>query len=145
MYDPVSGSQIVDLNPGIAPSGLFWTTRLASGNVAGVNPGAGNAIYKANDVRVFDFHNIPNALFGGGPDPVPALVSFEVRWSGVDDRVNIRNPADGHAGEYVRGHAQMEWSATVGRFRYVSAPLASSSSEFAQLGTERNGSFFTHS
>jgi len=145
VYDPVSGSQIVDLNPGIAQSGLFWTTRLASGNVTGVNPGAGNAIYKANDVSVFDFHDIGNALFGGGPKPVPATVSFEVRWFGVDDRVNIRNPGDGHAGEYVRGHAQMEWSATAGRFRYVSAPLASSSSVFAQLGTERNGLYFPHS
>lgn len=113
--------------------------------MTGVNPGAGNAIYRANDVRVFDFHDIGNALFGGGPAPVPAIVSFEVRWSGVDDRVNIRNLTDGHAGEYVRGHAQMEWSARVGRFRYVSAPLATSASGFAQLGTERNGSFFPHS
>jgi hypothetical protein len=51
-------------------------------------PGAGNAIHKANDVKLFDFHDIGNA---------------------------------------------------------VSAPLASSSSGFAQLGTERNGSFYPHS
>jgi len=95
-------------------------------------------------VHVFDFHDIGNAIFGGGSPPVPAIVSFEVRWSGVDDRVNINNPANGFAGEYVRNQAQMEWTATVGDFHYVSAPLSSSASEFAELGTERNGSFYPH-
>ena len=96
-------------------------------------------------MHVFDFHDIPNALFGGGAAPTPAIVSFEVRWSGVDDRVNVKNPANGFAGEYVRGHAQMEWSATVGNLHYVSAPLEKSRTEFAELGTERNGSFYPHS
>lgn len=140
----MSGSQLVDLNPGIAPSGLFWTTRLSESNVSGVNPGAGNALYQANNVHVFDFHDFGNALFGGGPAPLPAIVSFEVRWSGVNDRVNIKNPANGFAGEYVRGQAQMEWTATVGPYHYVSAPLETSASEFAELGTERNGSFYPH-
>jgi len=135
----------VDLNPGIAASGLFWTTRLPDNSVSGVNPGAGNAVYQANNVPIFDFHNIPNALFGGGAAPVPGTVSFEVRWSGVDDRVNIKNPANSFAGEYVRGQAQMEWTATVGDFHYVSAPLSTSSSEFAELGQERNGAFYPHS
>ncbi|HYM25435.1 MAG TPA: hypothetical protein VEU08_19590 [Vicinamibacterales bacterium] len=134
----------MDLNPGIAPSGLFWTTRLAESNVSGVNPGAGNAVYRANDVRVFDFHDIGNALFGGGPAQTPAIVSFEVRWSGVQDRVHINNPADGFAGEYVRGSAQMAWTATVGELQYVSGPMSASSSEFAELGTERNGAFYPH-
>ena len=144
MYDPVSGSQIVDLNPGIAPSGLFWTTRLPEGSVSGVNPGAGNAVYRASNIHVIDFHDIPNALFGGGPAPKPAIVSFEVRWSGVRDRVRIHNAANGFAGEFVRGSAQMEWTATVGELQYVSAPLETSSSEFAELGTERNGAFYPH-
>jgi len=130
------------LNPGIAPSGLFWTTRLGANNVGGVNPGAGLAVYQAVDVPIMDFHNIPNALFGGGDPPVPGFVSFEVRWSGTDDRVNLKNPAIGFAGEYVRGQAQMQWTARVGDLHYVSDPIETSSSEFAQLGHERNGSFY---
>jgi hypothetical protein len=99
-------------------------------------------VYQANNVQVFDFHDIVNALFGGGPAPIPAVVSFKVEWSGVVDRVSITNPANGFAGEYVRGQAQMEWTATSGDFQYASAPLSTSSSEFAELGHERNGSFF---
>jgi len=98
---------------------------------------------QVSDVAVTDYGNIVNALFGGGPAPVPATVSFEVRWSGVVERVNIVNPDNGFAGEFVRGHAQMEWSATVGDFSFVSGPASTSSSVFAEIGHERNGSFFT--
>jgi hypothetical protein len=132
------------MNPGIAPSGLFWTTRIPSRNVW-ANPAEGRAVLEAHDLHVLDFGNFGNAL-GGGPS-VPAKVSFEVRWSGVDDRVNIRDRSNGFAGEFVRDTdnpqaAQMEWSAIVGDFAFVSAPLSTSSSAFAELGKERNGSFF---
>lgn len=99
---------------------------------------------KANNVHVFDFHDGVNAIFGGGPPPVPAVVSFDVRWFDVDDRVNLKNRANGFAGEFVRGQAQMEWSGTSGGFHYVSAPLATSFSLFAEIGHERNGSYYPH-
>lgn len=108
--------------------------------MGGINPGAGRAVYQATNVPILDFHYIVNALFGGGPSPEPGFVSFEVRWSGTDDRVNLKNPSIGFAGEYVRGQAQMEWTARVGDFHYVSDPIETSSSQFAQLGHERNGS-----
>jgi hypothetical protein len=99
-------------------------------------------VYQANNVHVFDFHDIVNALFGGGPAPVPAVVSFKVEWSGVGERASITNPGNGFAAEFVRGQAQMEWTATSGDFQYASSPLSTSSSGFAELGHERNGSFF---
>jgi hypothetical protein len=142
VYDPGTGSQIVDFNPGIAPSGLFWTSRLPANAIGGVNPGAGNALIQAHDVHVFDFHDGANAIFGGGPAPIPAVVSFEVRWFDVDDRVNLKNRSNGFAGEFVRNKAQMEWSGVSGDFRYVSAPMSTSFSLFAELGHERNGAYF---
>jgi hypothetical protein len=36
----------------------------------------------------------------------------------------------------------MEWTATVGDLVFASDPLSSSSSSFAEIGHERNGSFF---
>jgi hypothetical protein len=129
------------MNPGIAPSGLFWTARIPSNSVR-ANPGAGHAVLQASDVHILDFGDFTNSL-SGGPS-VPAIVSFEVRWSGADERVTIKNPSNGFAGEFVRNSAQMEWSATVGDFRFVSAPLSTSSSGFSEIGTERNGSFYPH-
>src|SRR5262249_26297526 len=48
----------------------------------------------------------------------------------------------GFAGEFIRNAAQREWTATVGDLTVVSDPLTTSSSAFAEIGHERNGSFF---
>lgn len=105
-----------------------------------VNPGAGRAIYRARDLQISDFGDFGGS-FSNGPS-TPATVSFEVRWSGVDQRVNLKDPVAQFGGEFVRGRAQMEWSAIVGDFEFRSDPIETSSSDFASLGTERNGSFF---
>jgi hypothetical protein len=76
---------------------------------------------------------------------VPGFVSFKVKWSGVGERVNIQNNDPvfgGFAGEFIRNSAQMEWTGTVGDFTFASAPMATSSSSFAEIGHLRNGSFF---
>ena len=141
---PGPGNQIKDLNPSaFPPVGLFWTTEIP---VAGVDVhlGKGSASLQASDVAILDYGNIPNALFGGGPAPMAGTVSFRVVWSGVDERLNIKNTDPvfgGFAGEFIRNRAQMEWSATVGDFSFVSDPIGTSSSSFAEIGHERNGSF----
>jgi hypothetical protein len=129
------------MNPGINPypDGLFWTMRLPDSSVE-VNPGAGRAVYKASNALMEDYGDFNNALSGN--DGVPATVSFEVRWSGAGDRLNVTDPVARFGGEFVRGSARMEWSARVGNYLFRSAPLTTSSSDFASLGTERNGVFF---
>jgi hypothetical protein len=125
------------------PTGLFWTTRVPADGIE-VNPGKGSASLEAFNVPINDFGNIGNSLFGSTP-PVPGTVSFKVVWSGVEERVNIRNTDPvygGFAGEFVRNSAQMEWTGTVGDLTFASAPLSTSSSSFAEIGHERNGIFF---
>jgi hypothetical protein len=63
-------------------------------------------------------------------------------WSGPQERRHVHNTDDGHAGDFVFGAAQMEWTATAGDYAFRSAPLATSTSSFAVLGQEQNGSFF---
>jgi hypothetical protein len=145
VYLPGPGSQIHDLNPtAFPPVGLFWTVEIPESGVV-VELGAGNASLQAMNVAILDYGYIGNALFGGGPMPIPGTVSFKVVWSGVNQRVNIRNTDPvygGFAGEFVRNSAQMEWTATVGDLSFVSDPISTSSSLFAEIGKERNGSFF---
>ena len=110
-----------------------------------MNLGKGSAVVQASSVPVFDYGSIPNALFGGGPAPVAGQTSFKIAWSGVNSRLNLKNTDPvygGFGGEFVRNSAQMEWSATAGNYQFASAPLATSSSSFAELGHERNGIFF---
>lgn len=139
-------TQIHDLNPSaFPPLGLFWTIEVPEESVE-VQLGKGSASLQASEVPVFDYGTTPNALFGPVPSPLPTgSVSFTVVWSGVGQRVNIRNTDPtygGFAGEFVRNTAQMEWTATVGDYTFVSDPLVTSSSSFAEIGHERNGSFF---
>jgi len=63
----------------------------------------------------------------------------------VNSRLNIRNTDPvygGFGGEFIRNGAQMEWTASAGVYQFVSDPLATSSSSFAEIGHERNGMFF---
>jgi hypothetical protein len=129
------------MNPGINPypNGLFWTIQVPDDSVR-VNPGGRRAIYRATNLEITDYGDFNTALSGAAG--TPATVSFEVQWMAVDERRNIKNTAARFGGEFVRGQAQMAWSAVVGHYAYESGPLATSTSDFASLGTERNGVFF---
>jgi hypothetical protein len=101
---------------------------------------------EAKDVPILDYGSLGNALFGGGPAPLRGSVSFKVVWSGGGQRVTVRNTSPvygGFKGEFVRNSARMEWSGTVGNLKFQSKPLATSSSSFAEIGRELNGSFFS--
>jgi hypothetical protein len=134
------------MNPStFPPLGLFWTIELPEDSVE-VEFGRGKASLRGFDVPVFDYGTGANALFGPPPSPLPiGRVSLTVVWSGSGQSVNIRNTDPtygGFAGEFIRNKAQMEWTARVGDYTFVSDPLITSSSAFAEIGHERNGSFF---
>jgi hypothetical protein len=152
-------NQIHDLNPtAFPPVGLFWTIEISEddsgnnqekgegrGGGVEVELGRGSASMLVSNAPILDYGTIQNALFGGGPPPVPGSVSFKVVWSGGDQRVHIRNTDPvfgGFEGEFIRDTAQMEWTASVGNYTFASDALATSSSSFAEIGRERNGSFF---
>jgi len=140
VYEPGPGDQLHDLNPTFAPpTGLFWTVPVPDGSVT-VDLAQGSASLQARDVAVLDFGTIVNALSSMAP-PVPATVSFRVEWRATAPPMPVRNETQGFAAELARATAQMEWTATVGRYSFTSAPLATSSSTFAEVGRERNGIF----
>ena len=143
-FDPGTGSQLHDLNPSdYHPTGLFWTLPIPEQNIE-VHPGNGYASLVAQNLPIYDYGQIPNALFGDAPRS-RGVVSYGIVWSGVQQRVNIRNTDPvygGFAGTFVYNSAQMEWTAETEDYTFVSAPLTISSSEFALIGQERNGSFF---
>ena len=130
-------SQVHDFNPGIdEDDGLFWTIAIERGSVR-VNLANGSASLHVADLDVEDYHDVLNALKDG--PSVPASVSFDVSWSGVSERVKIRNKSTDFGGEYIRNAATLVWSASEKGFSFQSDPLASG---FATIGHQRNGSFF---
>jgi hypothetical protein len=126
-----------DFNPGILkPSGLFWTTPIDGGSVR-ISLSEGEASLHLADLDIEDYGNVVNALKDG--TSVPARVSLDLDWSGIKERVKIRNRDTGFAGEYIRNAATLVWSAEESGFSFESEPQAS---DFATIGHERNGVFF---
>jgi hypothetical protein len=130
-----------DFNPGITQSGLFWTT-VGEAEQVHVDLTGGRAAMEVRNLHMWDFFDLENATVGGGPQPVPGVVSYRVTWNAVGAVSAFDNPAQQFRGEFRSAVAQMEWTARTRDFDFVSTPIATSTTDVAQLGRERNGSFY---
>jgi hypothetical protein len=107
--------------------------------------GAGKASFSAiNDTRQNDYGNIGNAIGSPNPPHSPALVSFDVEWSGVVDRGSFSDSSPTHQFQldFVDTGATVKWS---GKNLTTGATFESGANDaplFARLAHERNGSFF---
>jgi len=132
-------NQLHDYNPGIASNGVFWTIAMPDAAVD-VAPGAGRARYQASNLPMPDYHDFVNSIFPGVSEP--AVVSFDIRWEGIQERTNRRNTTEDFGGEFVVTKATAEWSSRQAGFEFRSDPAETSVSEHAIVGHERNGVFF---
>jgi hypothetical protein len=133
--------QVHDFEPGIAPSGLFWTIPIDA-SAADATLASGRARYRLEALAVPDFHDFFNAV---SPDATgaPSHVSFEVEWHGGGERKRIRDTTFDFAGEYVGGEATIAFTAWNDDrdVVYTSNP-ADQTTVGAGVGRERNGVFF---
>lgn len=103
----------------------------------------GAARMRLADLELVDAFTVGNSLFGGGPPPVPASVSFDVRWAGGGGRPReVVDAGNRFAGRFVEGPATIVWSGQEDGFRFDSDPASASSTRFGAVGRERNGRFF---
>jgi hypothetical protein len=133
--------QIHDFNPGITPKGLFWTVFAPCESVQ-FDLKAGTASLHVRHLPMQDYFTLENALVGGGAPPKRAVVSFKVVWQAQGERLRFDNAAQRFRGVFRLASAQMEWSARSGPFDFQSAPLDTSTTDAAELGWERNGTFY---
>ena len=141
MGDPFS--QLHDWEPGILPSGLFWTIPVSPSAIY-ANPTTGAALLRLNSLAVPDFGNFFNAISPTpDPPPVPSHVSFEVMWPGRGDVMEPDDDTFDFAGRFVISEATIAFSAshdgsdTV----YRSNPDGQYNLGDAGVGRERNGIF----
>jgi len=158
-------TQTHDFDPGFgepvnaAGDRTFWTVAVPDSAVK-VNFAAGRAEMHVHNLEMEDYFNLPNAAADGDP-PGPALgevdatVSIDVVWNGpVTRRVNVKDAANQFAGNFVENAATVTWSGSEGPsqlfphgFTFQANPGSFGTSvpegaPFAELGHERNGSFF---
>ena len=95
------GDQVHDFEPGIRPSGLFWTIPITPSAIT-VNRITGTATLKATNLAVPDYGNFFNAISPApDPAPVPSHVSFEVTWAGHGEVREIDDEVFDFSGRFV--------------------------------------------
>ncbi len=133
LFEPGSGSLVHDFNGDVAPTGLFWTVRLADEAVV-VDRG-GRRLTVDTQAPVIDVM--------AGSKTLPATVSFQMTWKARGRRRRLGQPAApaGSAGAFTArlftaARATGVFSGSAGTFTFQSQ---SARSVFAELGAERNG------
>lgn len=141
MGDPFQ--QVHDWEPGIAPSGLFWTVPFSPSAIT-VNPNTGVARLRARNVAVGDFHDFFNSIADPpSPAPVPSHVSFDVHWAGGGEQVPIHDDIFGFSGNFVGSDARITFTASDDNDSVVYRSDPDGQTSFgAGVGRERNGVYF---
>ena len=141
LYDPSSGEQVHDFNADIADSGLFWTIQIPD-----------SALTFSKNLKTATLHMENVAIIDSfvflGEDSVPATVSFDITWTASGPRHHYKpgspDPTDptNFNGKFRDAVATGTFSGSNSDgFSFSSDPGATSQGLFAEIGTERNGSF----
>ena len=134
----------------------MWNAPISNGSVK-VDLKNGVASLKAKNILVFDAFTVPNSLDTAHPlGRVDAIIdSLRIDWR-TQFTKSWRDCPDAFRGDFFEGTATIEVTATTptvppstcppnqGRngFRFVSDPAATTITNFAQIGSEKNGVFF---
>jgi len=136
--------QVHDFEPGIEPSGLFWTIPIDDDAVS-VHPDTGVARYHQRNLRLPDYFDFENAV-SPNPSTTPSVVSFDVRWQpNGKPVVETHDPDFGYEGRFVPTDSTIRFAV---RHRDGSFSARSDPGGFIQVdpggavGRERNGVFF---
>ena len=141
--DELRSKQIHDYNPGNGGSpgnatGLFWTIP-ADGTVSHIGGGATLHLDKIAVIDAFKLFSLP---------VVPATLSVTATWSGMGSRASLRETSQGSTFVFdgISDTVSIEWSASsqvslTDTTPFSFATSGSTTTTFARLGHERNGTF----
>jgi len=139
-----------DYSPGIAANGLFWVIPASPGAIE-ADLDNGVASLRMSNVPVSDAHDLLNNLTNGqgfsNPmippiAPVPAMVTFDIEWSGVRSSAKIVNETQNFRGQFVQTGATINWSAEQAGFSFHSESPNPARNFYSVIGHEQNGAFF---
>jgi hypothetical protein len=149
---------------GVSPTAVAWVAQVPEGS-AHVNLGEGSASLHLRNICVFDAFTVPNSINTARPlgNLVKGIVdSLDIEWRGVTRRItNFSDSNNCFRGDFIENTATIAVTATtppnvstqqtpgggcvtnkIDGFRFISGPAAGNVSDFAQIGSERNGIFF---
>jgi hypothetical protein len=140
---------------GLSATTVFWVVELSEG-AAHTNLDEGSASLHARNICVLDAFTVANSIMGVNRpvNQVRGIIdSLDIEWrtSGTPVQQCTNQPANKMSGTFVENMARISVTATTPRtdvtalsnghgFRFVSE---TSVSNFAQIGQEQNGSFYS--
>jgi hypothetical protein len=133
-------NQIHDFHPPISPSGLYWVVPVPEGGLL-ISPDGRTATLEMKNVPVVDQPRWP-ALDAVG---MPATMSFRMIWKATDEKIVYDDPQKQFRVEGYRATSQLEAQVKVPSigFSWKSDPLSESHANFAIIGDEVNGRYYT--
>jgi hypothetical protein len=140
--DELRQKQVHDFNLDIRPfpSGVFWTNFIPNSSVSmNDEDGEDGAVLNVENLALFDYFSLGNALSDG--NSIDAKVSYHIRWAGDGKPLTIDDGKHFH----FRGtstSATATWSAREAGFHFQSSPAHTTKTNFAVVGSERNGAFY---
>ena len=143
-------------DPGISPTLLFWTIQVPDDAVV-IDLQAGTATLNLQNTCVHDVFTVPNSFdithalgFVGA-----VIKSLQIQWSGViQSFLNFSSSAEQFAGDFFQTSATIAVTTNTPAtnppftpspedgFQFVADPTTTVTN-FAQIGMERNGLFFS--
>ena len=142
LYEPSSGSHVLDLNGGILASGFFWTLPV---DELRFSDDGRHAVLEVKNKGVIDSFAFGNPAFLEG---TPGVVSLRVEWRATEpprERGKGKTVGPKDPGAFLARFAVAESTAEITGsefgFSFRSDPGVSTARTFAELGRERNGSF----
>jgi hypothetical protein len=136
----VPANEVHDFHPRIAPSGLFWVVAVPKGGLIFSTDGK-TATFEMENVAVVDEPKFP-AL---DAESTPAILSGKMVCTATDEKIVYDDPYKQFRVEGYRATAQMEVQVSVPStgFSWKSDPLSTSKANFAIIGDEVNGRYYT--
>ncbi len=134
----VPANKIHDIHPPISPAGLYWTARLQPGQLT-ISSDGRSATLEVNDLAVIDEPTFPKP-----GSAAPATISFRIVWTALGSATMFNN-ADKHfalLAAPARARASFKVAVPSAAFTWESAPLETSTSSDALIGSEVNGRYY---
>ena len=123
---------------------MFWTIPISRRDID-VHPGAGRAAFRLS-TQIPDDHDLRSSLTEVFPAGFPQMaeVTFDVEWSGIIDRAQLRNEAMNFEGQFLQTGSTIHWTAfnPASGFEFRSEDPNPARLIYAVIGHERNGVFF---
>lgn len=129
-----------DFHPPVGPCGLYWVVPVAEGGVTFSNDGR-SAVLQMKGIEIIDQPKWPQFK----AEAIPARMDLRIVWKATDEKFSYDDSQKQFRVDGFKAIAQLEASVEVPSigFSWKSDPLETSTANFAIIGDEINGKYYT--